>query len=222
MQADGKIAGTDSPTTWAQAFVVYQRQGSVRLIAAFLLAALLGRLFLAPWIWLDMLAIVSAVVVWPLLEWFLHRYLLHAKPWKLGPWLIDPDYARKHREHHAKPWLAKLTFLPIYVPLLLAPLLLVIAALSSVPTIAFSVLIGLGLAALNYEWTHWIVHTRIQPKSTYYKRVFHNHRMHHFRHEGYWFSFMLPALDRFLGTGPDHSLVQPSGTARNLESTIQS
>jgi len=215
----GVIAGEDSPTTWGAAFRVYRQQGSVLVIAAFLLVALSVRLYWGGWQWIDGLAMVAAIVGWPLLEWALHRYALHAKPLQLGSWRIDPDYVRKHREHHAKPWLAKLTFLPIYVPAILAPLLLILASLSSAPSVAYSVLIGLGVAALNYEWTHWIVHTRIKPKSAYYQRVFHNHRMHHFRHEGYWFSFMLPELDCYLGTGPDPEQIPPSGTARNLNAT---
>lgn len=209
------LSTADAPTTYWGAFRVYQRMGSVRLIALFLLLSLLLRLAVGDWRATDLVWLLLALLSWPLLEWSLHRYLLHLKPWRIGRLTLDPDFARKHRAHHAQPWIARLTFLPAYVPALLAPLLLWAAWAGGSPQ-AYSLLIGLGLAALNYEWTHWIVHTRIQPRNAYYRRVFQNHRQHHFRHEGYWFSFMLPALDDWLGTGPDPAQTPPSGTARNL------
>ena len=60
---------------------------------------------------------------------------------------------------------------------------------------------------VQYEWVHFIVHTRVQPRSRFAQEVFLNHRLHHFRNARYWYSFSLPWVDRYYGTGPDASSV---------------
>ncbi len=211
------LASRRAPDTFSGALAVYLRQPGVCVILVFVLGVAGWRLALGEWSVRDLAGFALAIAVWPVMEWLLHRHVLHARPWQLGRWRIDPDPAVKHRAHHAEPWRVRLVFLPVYVPVMLAPMLVLAVPLLPDRAVALSFLTGFGLAALNYEWTHWIVHTRIQPRSAYYQAVFRNHRLHHFRHEDYWFSFMLPALDRWLGTGPDAASVAPSGTARDLD-----
>ena len=69
---------------------------------------------------------------------------------------------------------------------------------------------------LLYEWTHYLTHTRYKPKGKYYRRIWQLHRWHHYKHEGYWFSFTVPYLDGWFGTGPDPKEVERSPTARTL------
>ena len=69
---------------------------------------------------------------------------------------------------------------------------------------------------VQYEWTHYITHTRVKPKTEWFKKVFTNHRMHHFRSERYWYAFAVPWVDDFYGTGPKPDTVDPSDGCRNL------
>ena len=70
--------------------------------------------------------------------------------------------------------------------------------------------------ALLYEWTHFLVHTGVPPRSAFAKRVRRNHRLHHFRNEAYWLGFTWPDVDRWLGTEPDPASVPRSPTAMDL------
>lgn len=209
-----KSSSSHAPTTYREAWRVYWTHPSPRIIALFILVVVIARVFSGSWQQIDWLWLLLALLQWPLLEWFLHRYLLHAKPWRVLGREIVFDFAHKHALHHEQPWRSEWVFLPWYVPAMLSPLLLVAALMISPHALSF--LIGLGLAALNYEWSHWLVHTRVRPKNRYYQRLFKNHRLHHFRHEQYWFSFMWPALDRYLGTGPHESQIPFSPTARAI------
>ena len=60
------------------------------------------------------------------------------------------------------------------------------------------------------------MHTGIKPESAFYKRVRTNHRMHHYRNEDYWLSFVWPDVDKWLGTEPDPASVPRSTTVMNL------
>jgi hypothetical protein len=70
--------------------------------------------------------------------------------------------------------------------------------------------------ALFYEWTHFVVHTNVKPLTAYGRAVRRNHRLHHFRHEQYWFVFTFPRVDHWFGTSPDPAAVKRSPTAMDL------
>lgn len=215
-RGDG-FAAADSPDTLGGAVRAFFRYPSPLILAAALLAALAYRLHLGALGAGDVLAVTAPWLVWPLLEWTLHRYVLHLRPFTLLGLRVDLDFARKHRAHHREPWIPELIFLPPYLHLVAIPTLATLAfALLPAPGPAASVLTGLFSVALLYEWTHYIVHTRIQPRSRMARRIFRNHRMHHFRNENYWYSFTVPPIDRALGTGPDHGSVPRSETCRTL------
>ncbi len=71
-------------------------------------------------------------------------------------------------------------------------------------------------SSLLYEWTHFLTHTRYVPRGRLYRRIWKHHRLHHFKHEGYWFAFTVPWIDGWLGTGPDPQDVERSAHARSL------
>ena len=71
-------------------------------------------------------------------------------------------------------------------------------------------------SSLLYEWTHFLTHTRYVPRGRLYRRIWKHHRLHHFKHEGYWFAFTVPWIDGWLGTGPPPDAVQRSPHARTL------
>jgi hypothetical protein len=67
-----------------------------------------------------------------------------------------------------------------------------------------------------YEWIHFLIHTSHVPRSRYYRRVWRNHRLHHFKNEHYWHGITNTISDTVLGTNPDQKTVPKSGTARSL------
>jgi sterol desaturase/sphingolipid hydroxylase (fatty acid hydroxylase superfamily) len=72
------------------------------------------------------------------------------------------------------------------------------------------------LGLLRYEWSHFLIHTPYRPKSGWYRNIWRNHRLHHFKHEGYWLGVSSNLGDRVLGTNPDQGTVPRSPTARTL------
>ena len=56
---------------------------------------------------------------------------------------------------------------------------------------------------LGYEWTHLLIHTAYVPKSAAYRRIWRNHRLHHFKNENYWHGVTNNLSDTVLGTNPD-------------------
>lgn len=217
MTAATPETSTRAISDYRTALLAWSRHASPRLILLFVLAAVALRSTLGAWQWMDLGMMVLGAAVWPFLEWFLHKYVLHVRPRKLFGRTIDPEFARRHRAHHREPWRPELIVLPPYVHLTFGPVLLAVGWwLAPHTALAMSALIGYGLAALNYEWTHFMVHTRIQPQNRYYQGLFRAHRMHHFRNENYWYGFTLTSVDRLLGTGPDPEATPRSEHCRDL------
>ena len=113
-----------------------------------------GRLFFGPLSLGDLAAIILPVVGWPFIEWSMHRWLLHLAPVRL-PWRKEPtelEFARIHRLHHAQPWRADLTVLPLIVPVALAPVLLGLGLwLLPAKGLAFTALASAASMALLYS-----------------------------------------------------------------------
>ncbi|MBW3551481.1 MAG: fatty acid hydroxylase family protein, partial [Proteobacteria bacterium] len=91
---------TPALATVARAHV---RRPTVWLLALFTLVAVAARLGVGGWSRGDVVLAVVQVATFPLLEWVLHTALLHWRPRRLGRLTLDPQVARKHREHHADP-----------------------------------------------------------------------------------------------------------------------
>jgi len=172
--------------------------------------------------WSD--AILPAVVLaaFPFYEWAVHVVVLHWRPRRLAGVTIDSLLARKHREHHADPRVVSLVFIPWQSLIPLVPATLAIA-LFAFPRL------GLGLTfyvtvsaiALGYEWTHYLVHSDYKPRTRFYKAVWRNHRLHHFKNEHYWFTVTTAGTaDRVLGTYPDPAKVATSPTAKALHGMV--
>lgn len=190
------------------------------LLGAALLAALTARIVVGDWRLSDAVLPFVVVAVFPFFEWMIHVVLLHWRPRRIAGVVIDPLLARKHREHHVDPRIVKLIFIPLQS---------LFGALASALIVAFVLIprTGLGLTflvvlfgiGLVYEWTHYLVHTDYKPRTALYRRVYRNHRLHHYKNENYWFGVTTPGTaDRVLGTYPDPASVPTSPTARNLHS----
>lgn len=165
---------------------------------------------------LDLGAIAVVATIWPLQEWAAHRWILHLKPRTLFGRTIDPYFARVHRAHHRRPWVVATTMLPVRVVLALIPVQPVWLFVFAETGHALTAMAAYAWMAVLYEWTHYLTHATYKPKSAFYRRIWRNHRLHHFKNEHRWFAFTFPAIDTWLGTDPPLSEVETSQTVRTL------
>ncbi len=147
-------------------------------------------------------------------EYGWHRFAFHAPPapW---PWLRKLQH-RLHYDHHAEPGRLDLLFLPLWF---LAPLLAVNAALFRLvfgAGAAAPMVLGVCLAILHYEWTHYVAHIPYQPRTAWGRYIKRYHLRHHFISEKVWFGVSNPAFDYLYGTCPDPKTVEKSPFVRNL------
>jgi len=190
------------------------------VIALGIVLALAGRAVLGDVTWRDLVAAAFLLVVYPFGEWAIHVHLLHLKPFRMRGRRVELATARSHRMHHENP--TRLDLINFAVPEALAILLL------AVPVAAVPILLILGagpfvaalltgyVLVLVYEWTHFLIHTAVRPRSRYYRSIWRTHRLHHFKNEHYWHGITSTVADRVIGTYPDQADVPKSRTARTL------
>lgn len=176
------------------------------------------RAFLGPPSITEVPLVAGIVAWWPFQEWIAHKYLLHFVPREVGGRHVDFFFAQSHRAHHRDPRDVDGTLLPLQVIERMIPVNIAFWSLASLgsPRRAATGVAAYATMALLYEWTHFLVHTGVKPKSAFFKRVRTNHRMHHYRNEDYWLSFVWPDVDKWLGTEPDPASVPRSTTVMNL------
>lgn len=198
----------------------FWRHPSPWLISGVLAASVAARLLVGDWRLGD--AIVPAVLVasFPFVEWLIHVCVLHWRPRRIAGVKLDPLVARKHREHHADPRDVPLVFIPWQVLLWLLPALLLVALLAFPRTgLGLTFLVSVSAIGFGYEWTHYLIHSDYRPRSRWYKAVWRDHRLHHYKNEHYWFTVTTSGTaDRILRTYPDPRDVPTSPTAKNLHS----
>jgi Fatty acid hydroxylase superfamily len=214
--------------TLGHAWREFRARRSPRIIAAGLALALAARIAVGGWSWRDAVAAAAMLVVYPFGEWAIHVYLLHLRPFRLRGRQVDLPTARAHREHHEDPSSLGLILLGPgeALALLLAAVPATVgigaAAASLVPgplplaPLVTALLVGYALVAI-YEWTHFLIHTAYRPRSRYYRSIWRNHRLHHFKNEHHWHGITNTVSDRLLGTYPDQRDVPRSQTARTLD-----
>ncbi|MFP5299378.1 MAG: sterol desaturase family protein [Actinomycetota bacterium] len=199
----------------------FASQITPRIIGPLLLIALAIRISLGDWSSADALVVTGLIAVQPFTEWMIHVYILHWKPKTIFGRTIDPLIARKHREHHSDPKKTEWIFIPLPVLLRAMP---ATAALFLVifPTIELGMTaITAGLAILlTYEWTHYLIHSRYQPRSRLYRYIWRAHRLHHFKNENYWFGVTNPLGDHVLHTFPAKDDVPTSPTCKSLNGVV--
>jgi hypothetical protein len=210
-----RMTAADAPNTTREALLIFVKHPNVVAFGLAGLGTLIWHFYLGGWMWLD--AVIAAFVIfsWPFMEWRLHIKILHMKPTTLFGKDFYPKAAAKHRQHHIEPWRMELIFL-IPSVLMAIPIVFIVAYLLFPFPQALTVCFVGYLMTVQYEWTHFITHTRVQPKSNYYKKVFRNHRLHHFKNERYWYAFGGPWVDTYYGTGPDPDSVESSENCRTL------
>ena len=212
----------DRPTrrgmTLGDAVREFWRHPSPWLITAALAIAVVARVLAGDWQWTDALMPFIVLAVFPFVEWMIHVFILHWRPRRVAGVMVDPILARKHRAHHADPKITRLIFIPLEsLPGALVATLLIGLVLIPRTALGLSFLVVIYAIGIVYEWSHFLVHTDYKPKTWFYKTMYRNHRLHHFKNEHYWFAVTTPGLaDRVLGTYPDPQSVPTSPTAKNL------
>jgi len=158
---------------------------------------------------LECAVFISMIVFWSIQEYGLHRVVLHSKFNHIGKEI--------HQGHHDKNYF----HISIDHPALLLGWLLVAHLIikSIFPWhICLSATIGYALSGLFYEWSHYIVHTKVRPPRnkwvrSFFLRVRNNHMRHHLMDDDYWFAFSIALMDNLFGTNPD---VQEIKTKRRI------
>jgi hypothetical protein len=203
--------------TFPRAVGVYLQAPSVRSILALLTLALTGRLITPGGSLHELWAVLAVAAGWPLLEWSAHRWVLHLRPTRIGPWVVDPYFARRHRQHHLNPSHFPDVFLPVPVVVGAFAFLGLAGALAGVPlAVVWTFLAAMATASLLYEWVHFVAHCDFRPRSAWLRQVVHRHRLHHYRSEQRWYAFTLPGVDDVFGTGGDGRSVPRSPTIRHV------
>jgi hypothetical protein len=214
--ATGHEAGSKATSLGAVARFFWSHRNA-RLISATFLTAVVARVALAGWTRGDAVVLGALIAAEPFVEWLIHVFILHFKPRKIFGRQIDPLVARKHRAHHSDPRRVEWIFVPMPVLTRAVPVILVIYLLL-LPTMRLGVTasaVALGIL-LTYEWTHYLIHSRYQPRSRLYRYIWRAHRLHHYKNEKYWFGVTVHAADHVLGTFPGRDEVETSPTCRTL------
>ncbi len=188
--------------------------------------ALGARIYVGEWSWHDVLPPLALLAAQPFVEWVIHKYLLHLPPLRLFGRTVELYGSVQHRRHHHAPSdLERVLLKPIEVISFLVQIAVVIGALAlaagaatgwPVAPLALTGVTFSYLGLLRYEWSHFLIHTPYVPKTKWYRTIWRNHRLHHFKHEGYWMGVSSNLGDRLLGTNPDQRSVEKSATARTL------
>lgn len=199
---------------------------SPRAAGTGVLLALSARIAVGGWSWRDLLPPLALLAAQPFVEWAIHKYLLHLRPFELHGRPVELYGSIQHRNHHLAPSdLDRVLLKPIEVLSFLLQIAVVIALLTLAVALPIGwpvlplALTGITFAYLGlfrYEWSHFLIHTPYVPKTRWYRRIWRNHRLHHFKHEGYWMGVSSNLGDRLLGTDPDQRSVAKSPTARTL------
>jgi sterol desaturase/sphingolipid hydroxylase (fatty acid hydroxylase superfamily) len=217
---------SEDPVTLEDCARAFWRQPSPPYLLGAVALALGLRLVEGAWSWRDLVMVAGLIGVTPFVEWLIHVYLLHSPPFTVLGWRVEMVTAREHRAHHSNPGVLEGVLLPVYGLLVFLPMIALvdwgmsfpIALVLGGPRLAYAttgVVAGFSILAA-YEWTHFLIHTPYRPKGRYFRAVWRNHRLHHFKNERYWFGVTSTVGDRLIGTLPDQSSVKRSATARSL------
>ena len=210
--------GRRSSQSMREVFAEFWRHPSPYILGTYLVAAVTGRVLAGPGSWWELLIPVGLVAIMPVVEWVIHVFVLHWKPRRIAGVRIDPLLSRKHRAHHRDPRAIPLVFVPWQVELGIGPSLALLAWVTTDTWSAmFTVVLSVVVLLSAYEWTHYLLHSDYRPRSAWYRAVWRNHRLHHYKSEHYWFTVTTAGTaDRLFGTCPDPSTVPTSPTVQRL------
>jgi hypothetical protein len=213
---------TSLRTCWRE----FLRYFSPRAVLSAFGVLLGSRILVGEWSWRDLIPPALVMAAQPFAEWVIHRYILHLPPLRIFGRRVEFYGSIQHRRHHRSPAVLDRVLLK---PVEVIGFIIQIAVLVSLIVWGSVVLFGGQLLPLaltsvgcsylglfRYEWSHFLIHTPYVPRSQRYRRIWRNHRLHHFKHERYWMGVSSNFGDRVLGTNPDQRAVPKSRTARTL------
>ena len=219
LAADEAITGSrKTRVTLRQVGVEFWKHPSPWMIATLLVASVVWRLMEGDYRWSDLVGPLVLLALFPVIEWTIHVFVLHYRPRKVAGRMLDYELARDHRRHHSDPRDIPLVFIPWRSLAVLVPIGVTIALLAF-PRLsqALSFLVAAYVVLFVYEWTHYLIHSDYKAKTKFYKAIWRNHRLHHYKNEHYWFGVTTSGTsDRLFGTHPEPSTVAASPTAKNL------
>lgn len=213
-------------TTLAACWREFMRHLSPRAGLTAIAVVLAARIYVGGWSWRDVIPPLALVSAQPFVEWVIHKYLLHLPPISFRGRRVELYGSIQHRNHHRAPsdldrvllrGIEVLSFL-VQIAIVMWLLTLAVAKLAGAPVLplALTGTMFAYLGLLRYEWSHFLIHTPYVPRSRWYRAIWRNHRLHHFKNEGYWMGVSSNFGDRVLGTNPDQRAVPKSPTARTL------
>jgi hypothetical protein len=211
------VDAASAPSRARDAARLFFAHASPRILMAALALALGARIALGGFSLRDLVPVVVVLLFWPLQEWLIHVFILHYKPRVIAGRTWDFAVPRKHRAHHRNPFDLSLVFIPVHTYAYTLPLLAGLCWLLTPDWRLALTSLSIYLAcSLHYEVIHFLVHTRVSPWTAYYKRLWRNHRLHHFKNEHYWYGVTRLEADRWLSTAPESGSTPLSPTARDL------
>ena len=211
------MAPADTPANLREALPVFVGHASPRLLLCAFAVAATARIWLGGWSLWDLVPPAVIALLWPLEEWLIHVFILHSKPKRIGRFTFDGRVPRKHRAQHRDPWNYDLLCIPFHSFSYALPLVALLCyVLTPSLELGLTALASFLLLALHYEAVHFLIHTRVAPRGAYYRALWRNHRLHHFKNEHHWFGVTRLEADRLLGTAPAAAAVPASDTARTL------
>ncbi len=199
---------------------------SPRIVLGAFAVAVAARIVVGQWSWRELIVPIVILAEQPFVEWLIHKYLLHLPAFRLFGRRIELYGSIQHRRHHRDPSdLDRVLLKPIEVTSFVVQIaitvpLVVWAAVAifggHLLTLSITAVMLSYLGLLRYEWSHFLIHTPYVPKSSWYRTIWRNHRLHHFKHERYWLGVSSNFGDRILRTNPDQRTIPRSPTARTL------
>ena len=130
------------------------------------------------------LAVLLAVLVYPLVWYLLHRFVLHGRFFYRSRWTAAA-WKRIHFDHHQDPNDLQVLFGALYTTL---PTIAVVTisigwAIGGPAAAAAAFATGL-VTTCFYEFCHCVQHLNYTPTSTFLQRIKRLHLAHHFHNEG--------------------------------------
>lgn len=198
------------------AFAIFGSHASPLLIMVITAGAIAARVAVGDWRWQQLLLVAAVFAVQPFIEWTTHVWILHARPRRILGREVDLYVAKKHRRHHEDPRNLEILAMPIPGLITLSLVVGGIAMLLGNVADRWTLAVTAAVFLLGYEWVHFLIHTDYKPKTAAYRKLYLNHRLHHFRNENYWFGVSRTFGDKVLGTDPSKSEVPLSPTVKSL------
>jgi len=197
-----------SLSTKRESFAFFVRQASPRILATLTIIFGVMRLVAGHLSGADAAVLLIIPALWHLQERLLHEYLLHLRARRFLSWRLLRRISEHHRRHHLDPWRTATLFITtsaylFTVPTVMAVLFIITRDVRLTITGSFAYFFTLFI----YEWIHCLIHTSYEPRSTWFRRRWLNHRLHHFKNSRYWFGITSPIWDVAFRSRPEPSAV---------------